>query len=125
MLQSVVAVLAGFALMVVVVMVTTVILVRRLKVDWSAGSGGLSPAYLTGNLVCSAIAALAGGWVTAARAPDRPLVHGIALALLMAAMNLLSMRQQHGRQPSWYPMTLLVAMPLIAGSGAWLQSLGR
>lgn len=125
MLQSIVAVLAAFALMVVIVTVTTVILVRRLRVDPTIGAAGLGAAYLAGNLACSAIAALAGGWVAAALAPGHPVRHGAALALLMALMSLLSMRQQRVRQPRWYPATLLVAMPLIACGGAWLQSLGR
>lgn len=125
MLQSIVAVLAGFALMVLIVMSTTVLLVRRLKVNPAAGPDALSAAYLAGNLVCSAIAALAGGWLAASLAPGRPLMHGVALAVLMVITTLFSMGQSSARQPSWYPVTLAIAMPLIACGGAWIESVGR
>jgi hypothetical protein len=125
-MQSVLAVLAGFVTMTVIVIVCTVVLARA----WmSSPQGGydvdarsLPPAYLTANLLCSAFAALAGGYLTAVLADNAPLAHGIALAVLMMVMSAFSMRQSAGRQPRWYAMTLMLVMPLIAIGGAFLQT---
>jgi hypothetical protein len=79
--------------------------------------------YLIVNLICSAVAAFVGGAVTARIAFAAPLAHGVALAGLMVAMSIVSIRQAAGRQPRWYQMTLMTAMPTIAIAGAWAMGL--
>lgn len=125
MLRSILAVLGGFATMAVLVMVTTAIAAATLipggmQAAMTPGTP-LPPRYLTTNLACSALAAFAGGFVTVRLAPDRPFVHGIALALLMGVMAIISARQAGDRQPRWYQVVLGTVMPAVALVGAYLS----
>lgn len=123
MAHSLLAVLGGFAAMALLVMVTTAVAAALLVpggVQMMAQPGATLPrAYLTVNVLCSALAALVGGGVTARIATTAPLGHGAGLAVLMVLMSVGSMRQAKGRQPRWYQLTLMIAMPLVAIVGAW------
>jgi hypothetical protein len=127
MLHSVLAVLAGFAVMAVLVMATTMLAVRLvlhkpLAAMQSPAPGPLPAAYLGTNLAASALAALAGGYTTGAVAVNAPLAHGAALAALMVVMSVASMRQAGTAQPRWYQLVLATVMPLLALGGAALGS---
>jgi putative membrane protein (TIGR04086 family) len=108
---SVLAVLGGFATMALLVVVATAVAARAVP----------ARAYLTVNLISSALAAFLGGFLTARLAPDRPFYHGIALAGLMCVMGLLSARQAGDRQPRWYQFVLCTVMPAIALVGAYIS----
>lgn len=127
MFRSIFAVLGGFATMVVIVMVTTAVagatLIPGGMRALAAPGSALPRRYLTANVACSALAALFGGLVTARIAAGRPVAHGVALALLMAAMAVLSARQAGDRQPRWYQILLGTLMPAVAVAGAYLASL--
>lgn len=122
MLQSTLAVLAGFVVMAIVVMVGTALAVRLvLRVPFSAMRQGATPTprYLIANLAASAIAALAGGYTTAMIAHHDALLHGLSLAALMLVMSLVSMKQAASAgQPGWYRVVLMTAMPALAVAGA-------
>lgn len=126
-MQSVIAVLAGFVTMTVVVIIATVILTRALASARPGDPFGdprqLPTGYLMANLVASSVAALIGGYLTAALAESAPLAHGAALAVLMILMSAFSMRRSLGSQPRWYAMTLMLVMPLVAIGGSFLQTL--
>ena len=127
MAHSLLAVLGGFAAMALLVMVTTalaaVLLVPGGMMAMSQPGATLPRAYLTVNVLCSALAALVGGGITARLAAADPLWHGVALAVLMVLMSVGSMRQARGRQPRWYQFTLMTAMPALAILGGWLGTL--
>jgi len=122
--HSFLAVLGGFAAMALIVMVTTAIAAQMLVPGgmraMATPGASLPPAYLTANLLCSAIAALVGGGLTARIAGHDPLIHGGALAMLMVLMSWASMKQAEGKQPRWYQLTLMTAMPVLALVGAWI-----
>ena len=123
MLRSILAVLVGFVAMAVVVMIGTAVAMRALQPhegDATALAMRLNPAYLTANLVLSGVAALIGGYVVATIARHDPIRHGIALALLILVMSVVSMRRAGATQPRWYQLTLATAMPLIAIGGSAL-----
>ena len=125
MLHSVLAVLAGYVTMVIIVIIGTMLAVRfilrRPPAELHASDSPPMPsAYLTANLLISGLAALAGGCVTASIAAASPLGHGIALAALMGIMSLLSMKQAGDSQPRWYQIVLATVMPALAVLGAWL-----
>jgi hypothetical protein len=116
-------VVAGsFAVMMVLVMVTTALAVRIfLGAAPSRTPPVPTPAYLVANLCCAACAAVLGGWLAAHFAPRAPLIHGIALAVLVALMSLASMRQAaNSGQPRWYALVLASGMPPLVVVGAWL-----
>ncbi|MES2124970.1 MAG: hypothetical protein V4503_09835 [Gemmatimonadota bacterium] len=121
MVSSILAVLAGFAFMVVLVMVTTPLLAKLFLEGGMRGS--LTTSYLAGNLTMAGVAALGGGCLTARLAHQEPLLHGIALAGLMLVMSLLSMRQSTSAgQPRWYALTLATVMPVLTLGGAYFCS---
>lgn len=121
MVSSILAVLAGFAFMVVLVMLTTPLLA---KLFLEGGMRGTPTApYLVANLTMAAVAALGGGYLTARLAKHDPLLHGAALAGLMLVMSLLSMRQSTSAgQPRWYALTLATLMPVLTLCGAYVCS---
>ena len=124
MLNSVLAVLGGFVVMAVVVVVTTALAAQALipggMKAMTVPGASIPRAYLAANLGCSAVAALFGGALTARIANRAPLYHGLALAALMVVMSAVSMRQAGDRQPRWYQVTLMTAMPVLALLGAWI-----
>lgn len=115
-LRSVLAVIAGFLAMAVLVMVLTLVSVSALHVK----SGHPTPGYLTLNVIYSLAAALLGGWLAALVAGRSPVAHGIALAVVMLALSAVSYIHYSGTQPFAYQIFLIVAPPLAAVLGAWL-----
>ena len=122
MIRSVLVVLGSFLVMAIVVVATTAVAAGALLGRGAPGARpALTPAYLAVNLLGSALAALLGGWLAAHFAATAPETHAAALAVLMVALSLASMRQSVAAgQPRWYAVTLLVAMPLVALIGGRL-----
>lgn len=112
-LHAFLALLAGFAVMALLVMLVTAAL-ARLTPDWvdPAQSNSPSTSYVFVNLGYSFIAAAAGGYVTAWVAGNNPLYHVLALAIVVLALAALSALQQRGKQPVWYALTLVGLTPL-------------
>ena len=129
MVHSMLAVLAGFVVMALLVMMTTALAVRfvlHLPVSSmrTPGPGMPSPAYLATNVAASGIAALVGGYTTAAIAAHDQIAHGLGLAAVMVVMSVVSMRQSGSAQPRWYRVVLATVMPALAVSGAALGGAG-
>jgi hypothetical protein len=125
MAHSALAVLAGFAVMAVVVMIATALALHfvlgvPLAAMRSAGPQMLSPSYLVTNVAASALAATVGGYTTAAIAEHDQIGHGLALAAVMVLMSLVSMRRVDAAQPRWYRVVLATVMPALAIGGAVL-----
>jgi hypothetical protein len=78
------------------------------------------------NLGYSFLAAAAGGYVTAWAAAANPLIHVLALGIVVLAMAALSVLQSKGEQPIWYQLTLVALTPLgvLAGGLVRLRVLG-
>jgi hypothetical protein len=130
------ALASGFATMAVLVAVITVLL-QKLTPGWvgesgkrgtgpGAPGGKPKPGYVFVNLGYSFLAAAAGGYVTAWIAQHNPLIHALALAIIVLLLAALSALQQRGRQPVWYAMTLVAVTPLgvLAGGMVRLRVLG-
>ena len=119
------ALLAGFAVMVGLVIVLTGLL-TRLTPDWVGEQGKPRLGYVIVNLGYSFLAAAAGGYVTASAAAANPLLHVLALGIVVLALAALSALQSKGKQPVWYALALVAAMPMgvLAGGLARLRVLG-
>ena len=123
MLRSILAVLAGLAVMTIVVMVGVAIAAAVL-----IGSGAMSAdvpvsppptGYLAANLIISLLAAVLGGYTTARIVGPRSLVQVIVLASIVLAMGLvtaLSAGPDSG-QPTWYGYVIPIigAVGVLAG----------
>lgn len=123
MLQSLLAVVAGFLTMAVLVGVATAAAVRTMLQPAAPGAlPNVTPAYLTVNLAYSALAAIAGGFVTGRLGAEAPLIHAAVLAGLAFVMSVLSARQYAGTQPRWYQNVLMVGSPLLILAGGGLST---
>jgi len=119
------ALLAGYATMVVLVIVLTALL-TRLVPSWVGSESRPQPAYVFVNLGYSFLAAVAGGYITAWIAAGNPLVQVLALAMVVLALAALSALQTRGKQPIWYALSLLAISPIgvFAGGLVRLRVLG-
>ena len=137
-----VALVAGFAVLAVLLMGMTVLL-RRVAPSWSdvdrttaeetelpaADSvypAGWSLGYVIVNLGYSFLACAAGGFVTAWAAVANPLLHVLALGMVVLALAALSALQSRGKRPIWYLLALVVVSPVgvLAGGLVWLRVQG-
>ena len=124
-LHAFLALVAGFATMALLVIVLTALL-AKLTPGWVGDQGKPKPAYIFVNLGYSFIAAAAGGYVTAWASVANPLIHVLALGIVVLAMSALSALQSRGTQPVWYALTLLALMPfgVFAGGLVRMRALG-
>jgi NADH:ubiquinone oxidoreductase subunit 6 (subunit J) len=138
-LHTFLALTAGFAVVILLLMALTA-LVARLVPSWTGaeskeqpsssaaalGRAGGQPGYAFVSLGSSFLASAAGGYVTAWIAAANPLIHVLALALVVLALAALSALQARGRQPIWYQLTLVALSPIgvLAGGLVRLRVLG-
>jgi hypothetical protein len=125
MLHAFLALLSGFAVIAIIVVLATALLARTVP-QWVGTEGNPRPGYAFVNLGYSFLAAAAGGYVTAWVSAANPLIHVLVLAIVVLAMGALSALQSRGKQPIWYSLTLLALVPVgvLAGGLARLRLLG-
>jgi hypothetical protein len=73
------------------------------------------------NLGYSFAAAMVGGYITAWVSKENPLIHALALALIVLLLAALSALQQRGMQPIWYQLLLVAITPLGVVLGGLLR----
>ena len=130
MMRSIICVVAGFVVVMAVVIggtaaATELIVEGGLEGAQNRPASELPPTYFAANLIVSAMAALLGGWVTARMAPDREMIHVLALAfliILMSVPGIVGYGPSAAAQPDWF----VYAMPVLGVGGAilggWLRS---
>ena len=124
-LHAFLALLAGYATFAALVIALTALL-ARLVPSWVGSEGKPQFAYVFVNLGYSFLAAAAGGYVTAWVAAANPLIHVLALAMVVLALAALSALQTRAKQPVWYALSLLAISPIgvLAGGLVRLRVLG-
>ena len=124
-LHAFLALLAGFVTMTLLVLAMTALLTRMVP-SWTSSTGRPQPGYAFVNLGYSFLAGAAGGYVTAWVAAANPLIHVLALGLVVLALAALSALQSRGKQPIWYALALVAISPLgvLAGGLVWLRVTG-
>jgi hypothetical protein len=125
LLHSVLALLAGFAVMIGIVFTVTMVLMRGCP-RWVGTPGRPSPAYVLVNMGYSFVAAVVGGFITAYIAVADPLRTVLVLALVVLVMSALSVLESLGRQPVRYQIFLAVLGPIgvVVGGLIRLKLLG-
>jgi hypothetical protein len=111
-LRSLTAVVAGFLVVVVLILVTTPILVRLLLQPGQRPTA----AYLIANLLTGFAFAGVGGWVAARLAPRAPLVHVGIMGAIVLGVGLVTAAQggaARSGQPAWYAW----ALPFVGAAG--------
>ncbi len=114
--RSFVAILVGYMVMTLAVIVLTLIFVKTM----GQHSGHPTPAYLVVNVIYSLLAAAIGGFVTASIAKRKPIEHAAILGSVMLIMGVLSYRHYSGLQPVWYQIMMTIVPSLCAVAGAAL-----
>lgn len=124
-LHAFMALVAGFAVMALLVIGINALL-TRLVPSWAGAEGRPQPGYVVVNLGYSLLSAAAGGYVTAWAAAANPLIHVLALGLVVLALAALSALQSRGKQPIWYQLALVAISPLgvLAGGLVRMRVLG-
>lgn len=114
MLKSVVALIAGFAIMTFTILIATIVAVSA----FPAAAGARTMEFLAVSIFSAVASAAFGGYATASLAPDRTSAHVLILAvmvLISAASGLIA--PQPG-QETWYLIALLVVEPIgVVGGG--------
>ena len=119
-LQTFLVLLAGFLSMAILVALATAILTRFVP-EWTGIQGRPRAGYVFVNLGYSFAAAMAGGYVTTWLAKGNPLIHALALALIVLLFAALSALQQRGQQPILYQLALTVIAPFGVIVGAFIR----
>jgi hypothetical protein len=124
-LHAFLALLAGFAVMVLLVIAMTALLTHMVP-SWTNAQGRPQQAYVIVNLGYSFLSAAAGGYVTAWVAEANPLIHVLALGMVVLALAALSALQARGKQPIWYQLCLVAISPIgvLAGGLVRLRVMG-
>ncbi len=125
MLHTFVALGAGFAAVMLFVLALRAVL-RGLAPSLAADTGKLTASYTIVNLGASFLAGGAGGYITAWIGTADPLVHVLALGIIVLALAALSALQARGQQPIWYQLAQVAIAPLgvLAGGLIRLRVLG-
>jgi len=125
MLRTFLALAAGFVVAGLLVALMDALL-KTLTPGWGAPGARVPLGYRFVNLGGSFLAAAAGGYTTAWAAASNPLIHVLALGIVVLALSALSVLQSRGTQPVAYALALVALSPLgvLAGGLLRLRVLG-
>ena len=135
-LRAFLALAAGFATITLLSLALSA-LMKKLVPSWAEvskpktpesglRSWGGQPGPTFVHLGASFLIAAAGGYVTSWAADTNPLVHVLALGIVVLALAALSTLQSKGEQPVWYQLVQVVISPLgvLIGGLLWLRVQG-
>lgn len=114
------ALLSGFATMVLLVAATTMLL-KRLTPGWIVETVRPGAGAVIVTLGASFLSAAAGGYVTSVVAVGDALVQVLVLAIVVLALTALSVLQQRGKQPVAFQLALVALTPMGVMAGALLR----
>ncbi len=120
MLRAFLALLAGLATIVLLVIAVTALL-NRFAPDWAGEPPKPRVGYIFVNLGYSFLAAAAGGYVSAWTAVFSPFVHILALSIIVLVIGALSALQSRGKQPIAYQLALVAVSPLGVAAGGLMR----
>ena len=123
MMRSIGAVVAGLVVTIVLVMVLTYLAAAALGMGPGAPP---TPAYLTLNLLGSALAGVLGGATAVVLAPHTPHGHVLALAILILLLSLPTLLTPPAPgQPSWYGIVVSILGPVAVATGGVVAARAR
>ena len=115
---------AGFAAMALILALATAS--ARWAGKLPTADKPISTGAMLWNLGTTLLAALCGGYLTATLAVDNPLIHALALAIIVLLLSALSAMQTRGSYPIWFSLLMVAAGPsaVIAGGLLRLKMMG-
>lgn len=121
MLRSILSVLAGWAVVGVLVVLTDLALGKIFPAEYVAGR--IPPDRLSAlSLATATLYSVLGGWITVKLARTRPWRHAVYLILWGELMGVLSAVTTWGQIQWWYQIGLLAAWPLAIAAGCRLAA---
>lgn len=125
MLRAFLALSAGFVVVMLVQALGTFLL-RRVIPTWAAIEQKPGIGYTLANSGILFLSAALGGFVTARLAAANPLIHTLALALIILLLSAMTAMQSRGKQPIWYLLLMVSLAPVgvFAGGVVWLRMTG-
>jgi hypothetical protein len=115
-MRSVLAVLAGYAVMVVLIGLKFVSLQQFMPQAFTDLRGLL---FIVGT---DALSAAAGGYVLALIAARRPIAHAIGLALVLVPLGIVNALANAGQEPAWFQIATITSLAMALPVGAWLRT---
>ena len=116
--RSIGAVVVGYLVMAILVIVTT----QAVTALFPAWCSPQNITYVLFNLAYSLVFALVGGYATAFVAGRAEVRHAAVLAGLAVVLAILTLVAEYGKQPLWYQVALLVVMPVAMVGGGYCRS---
>jgi hypothetical protein len=125
MLHAFLALGAGFLALMLAQALGTLLL-RRAIPTWAAIEKNPSIGYTLANSGILFLSAALGGYATARLAQANPLIHTLALALIVLLLSAMTAMQSRGKQPVWYLLLMVGIAPIgvFAGGAIWLRIIG-
>lgn len=121
MLRSILSVLAGWAAVGVLVVLTDLVLGKMFPSEYAAGR--IPPDRLAAlSLAAATLYSVLGGWITVKLAKSAPWRHALYLILWGELMGVLSAIATWGQIQAWYQIGLLIAWPIAVAAGCWLAA---
>jgi len=120
MLRSILAVLAGYVVILAIVFGATYVL-QAVKPEWYLIGVPLTSGYLATNIAFSLTAAFLGGSVTAMIASRARMKHVYVLAAVSVAMTVLSAMTAEEEQPRWFQALRAVVMVAAIVAAGWMR----
>lgn len=125
MVHAFLALGAGFAVLLLAQALGTFLL-RHAIPTWAAIEKKPGIGYTLVNSGILFLSAALGGFATARLAQANPLIHTLALALIILMLSAMTAMQSRGKQPIWYLLLMVGLAPVgvFAGGVLWLRMLG-
>ncbi len=121
MLRSILSVLAGWASVGILVVLTDLVLGKLFPGEYVAGK--IPPDSLSAlSLGTATLYSVLGGWITGKLAARQPWRHAVYLILWGELMGVLSAVMTWGQIQWWYQIGLLVAWPVAIAAGCRLAA---
>ena len=112
MLRSIVAIVVGFLVIGALATGTDLIVMKAFPGEFNEAGRTQNLSILMLIAAYVAVYAIAGCYLTARLAPNRPMRHALILGALGLAMNIVATTSLWGTLPAWYlVMNLLLVMP--------------
>jgi ABC-type transport system involved in multi-copper enzyme maturation permease subunit len=116
-LRTIVALIAGFAIMAFTILIATVVIALAMGVQ----RGTLPTSFLVTMVIVSALASALGGYSSASLAQDRPTLHAAILATMIFVQHVYTILFPIEGQEPWYTWSLAISGPVFALLGGVIR----
>ena len=121
MARSILAVLAGWGIVGVFVVLTDMLLMKLFPTEYVTGKPP-SDQLAAVSLATSSLYSVAGGWLTARIAATKPWHHILGLMIWGEIMGIVSMVMTWGQVQMWYQIGLIVMWLPAVVAGGWIRA---